>query len=380
MLKYLLLAALIAITMANTSNAFIKSKNGSLFLNDTLFYIRGVALLDDSTVWEKNQKNPNLNHIKERDYALTKLGEINTVRLVLKMDYFINQNGDINDEGFRFVDQQLSWANKHNLLILLDMHILPGGAIQDFMVTADNKAFWDSRDLQDMFVSGWRAIAERYRDNQTVLGYELMNESIESGSKYWQLMERTTRAIRSVDSNHLITIQTPQNQELERIDDTNLAYVFHFYTPLYFTHQNVNWTQTYKSDKQIEYPGKAKNHKGFTLYFDKDALRKTMQQIANYKERFNAPIILGEFCVSTFASEDSKKRWITDVVNLTQENNLNGYIYWRQIDSSGSDLSRRENATTAVINDKYFSPAQFFSIRPNLDQGFDVLKFFTKSE
>ena len=362
--------------MTNTIKGFVKAQRGRLLLNDAPFYIRGAALLDDSTVWKKSHKNPNLDHIKEKDYALTALGGINTVRLVLKMDYFIDQNGDINQEGFRFVDKQLSFAKKHNLLILLDMHNLPGGAIQDFLATADNKAFWNSRNLQNLFVLGWQAIAKRYKDNETILGYELMNESIESGSKYWRLMERTVTAIRKVDTNHLIAIQPPQNQRLERIDDQNLAYVFHFYTPLYFTHQNVNWTSTYKTDNKIEYPGKAKNYKGFTLYFDKDVLNNTMQQIVSYKERFNIPIILGEFCVSTFASEDSKRRWITDVVNLVQENNLNGYIYWRQIDPTSSDLSRRENATTAVINDRYFSPAQFFSIRPNMDTGFDVEEFY----
>jgi len=376
MLKIGLLLVLIVLIMTNTSKGFVKAQRGRLLLNDAPFYIRGAALLDDSTVWKKSHKNPNLDHIKEKDYALTALGGINTVRLVLKMDYFIDQNGDINQEGFRFVDKQLSFAKKHNLLILLDMHNLPGGAIQDFLATADNKAFWNSRNLQNLFVLGWQAIAKRYKDNETILGYELMNESIESGSKYWRLMERTVTAIRKVDTNHLIAIQPPQNQRLERIDDQNLAYVFHFYTPLYFTHQNVNWTSTYKTDNKIEYPGKAKNYKGFTLYFDKDVLNNTMQQIVSYKERFNIPIILGEFCVSTFASEDSKRRWITDVVNLVQENNLNGYIYWRQIDPTSSDLSRRENATTAVINDRYFSPAQFFSIRPNMDTGFDVEEFY----
>ena len=376
MLKIGLLLVLIVLIMTNTSKGFVKAQRGRLLLNDAPFYIRGAALLDDSTVWKKSHKNPNLDHIKEKDYALTALGGINTVRLVLKMDYFIDQNGDINQEGFRFVDKQLSFAKKHNLLILLDMHNLPGGAIQDFLATADNKAFWNSRNLQNLFVLGWQAIAKRYKDNETILGYELMNESIESGSKYWRLMERTVTAIRKVDTNHLIAIQPPQNQRLERIDDQNLAYVFHFYTPLYFTHQNVNWTSTYKTDNKIEYPGKAKNYKGFTLYYDKDVLNNTMQQIVSYKERFNIPIILGEFCVSTFASEDSKRRWITDVVNLVQENNLNGYIYWRQIDPTSSDLSRRENATTAVINDRYFSPAQFFSIRPNMDTGFDVEEFY----
>lgn len=318
--------------MSNTGQAFIK----------------GAALLDDTTLWDKNKKDPNLNYIEERDYAFTALGGLNTVRLALKMDYFIDDKGNIKEIGFRFVDKQISFAKKHNLRILLDMHIPPGGAIQDFVETEANRAFWQSEEPQERFKKGWQAIAARYKNNNFILGYELMNEAVVSDYRYWQLMQETVSAIREDDKNHLIAIQASQNWQLQKMDDNNILYVWHFYKPLYFTHQNVNWITTYDTDKPVKYPGYAKDYSGRESYFDKNKLNESISYIASFKKRYNIPIIIGEFCVSTYADEESKKNWVKDIVDLTFENNLDGYIYWRQIDNSTGDLSERGKCTTTL--------------------------------
>ena len=75
--------------MSNCSQAYVKVENKTLVNNGKQFIVKGAALLDDTTIWDKTKKNPNMNYLEERDYAFTAVGEINTVRLVLKMDYFI---------------------------------------------------------------------------------------------------------------------------------------------------------------------------------------------------------------------------------------------------------------------------------------------------
>ncbi|NQU17195.1 MAG: cellulase family glycosylhydrolase [Candidatus Saganbacteria bacterium] len=363
--------------MTNSANGFVKVSGNNLIKNGSPFIIKGAALLDDTTIWNKGKKEPNLNYIEERDYAFTAVGKINTVRLVLKMDYFIDNDGNIKEKGFDFINKQLGFAKKHGLLILLDMHMPTGGAIQDFVKTEANRAFWESEKSQELFIKGWQAIAQRYKNNHFILGYEIMNEAVVSDYRYWQLMKKTIDAIREVDQNHIIAIQSTQNWQLQKLEDDNILYVWHFYKPLYFTHQNVCWTNTYNTNEQVKYPGNAKDYSGKTSYFDKNELQKSMGYIGNLKKQHNIPIIIGEFCVSTYADEESMRHWIKDIIDLTFENNLNGYIYWRQIDNSTGDLSQNGKCTTTIINKSgYFSPAQFFGIRPEFNRNFDALQYY----
>lgn len=373
------LMVLLGITSSARAEVYVKGK--TLMRNGAPFIIKGAALLDDSTLWDKSRTSPNQNSIEERDYAFTAIGgELNTIRLALKMDYFIDRSGNIREDGFSFVDRQIQMAQKYNLLLLLDMHVPPGGAIQDFAENDENRAFWNNEELQNTFLKGWRSIAARYANNPNILGYELMNESVVSGPRYWNLMEKTVQSIRAVDRNHIIAVQAPANWVVQKLNDDNILYVFHVYEPLYFTHQNVCWTSQYNSESKITYPGPAKNYQGRLIDYDKNKLQETFNVLMKTKNDFNAPVIVGEFGVSTSVDEESANNWITDVIDLIGENNLNGYIYWRQVEGGSSDSRKKGNSTMAIINKgDYFSPAQFFSIRPDFRRtgpDFDAKKFY----
>lgn len=318
--------------------------------------------MDDSTLWYSKKTNPNPSSIKEKDYAFTALGDINTVRLALKTDYFVDKNKNPKETGFKFLDQQLAWADKYNLHVILDMHVLPGGAIQDYRITKENQKFWNDVNYQDLFIKGWELLAKRYQDNKTILGYELMNEPATEAHNYWELMRRTVEAIRKIDKNHIIIVQATKDHNITELPDKNIIYSFHFYKPLYFTHQGI----LADSSTKTTYPGQAQDWEHKIQNFDKAVLKKDMQYISDLSRKHNMPVIIGEFGVSTYADEKSMAHWINDVIALTDDLKLSGYIYWRQIAPGKGDLGNKENATFAIINQGgYFSPAQFFGIRPD---------------
>ncbi len=344
--------------------------------------IRGATLLDDSTLWNPTKVVPNMDSIQERDWAFTAQGRMNTARLAVKADYFMDSEGRIRDEGFAFLDRQLAFASKYGLQVVLDMHIPPGGAIQDYRITPENQTFWQDEAQKQMFVAVWKEIAQRYARDPRIMTFELMNEPSGDPDDYWELMTQTIKTIRETDQSRRIIVHFDREGKARRLGDTNLIYSFHFYEPMGFTHQALKHSDRFGSLAGVRYPGDAIGGDGVQRNYDRSSLKELLSHPASVSTDFDAPVIIGEFGVSTAADEESKGRWIEDVISVSQDLGLAGYLYWRQIDKEEHDLSKVGNATMAVINSScYASPAQFFGIRPDLatqDPGFDFAGFYRR--
>ncbi|KAH6685713.1 glycoside hydrolase superfamily [Plectosphaerella plurivora] len=66
-------------------------------------------------------------------------------------------------------------------------------------------AFWDFKDHQDRTVWLWERIAERYKDNPWVAGYNLLNEPCDPQQvRLPALYARLEAAIRAIDSRHIL--------------------------------------------------------------------------------------------------------------------------------------------------------------------------------
>lgn len=374
---------LVIIALALTSCSAL-SKLWKHFGSPKMDYIRGAALMDDSSLWFPEIKEPSLDAIEERDWAFTALGGMNAARLAVKMDYFLDSEGKPKESGFAFLDRQLAMAEKYGLKVILDMHAPPGGAIQDYRETAEALSFWMDDSLEDLFVKGWRGIAKRYAGDKRILAFELMNEPSGPPDDYWNLMGRTMAAIREIDPDHLIILQPDREWKVRKPADDHVAFSFHFYTPLEFTHQGVAHDPQFREISGVRYPGEAVGHDGKKALYDASALRADLSYPARVSRETGVPVIIGEFGISTAADEDSTTRWIRDVIDSAEEAGLGGYIYWREIDKGSSNISKPGSATMAVINNScYRSPAQFFGIRPDFakrNPDFDFATFYWNFE
>jgi hypothetical protein len=87
------------------------------------------------------------------------------------------------------------------------MHAHPGGQNPDWHSdnVTNHAAFWDHRDFQDRTVWLWTKIAERYKSNAWVAGYNPINEPCDGQHvRLPEFYQRISKAIREVDGDHIL--------------------------------------------------------------------------------------------------------------------------------------------------------------------------------
>ncbi|MEN8226708.1 MAG: cellulase family glycosylhydrolase [Bacteroidota bacterium] len=134
----------------------------------------------------------------------------NVIRLGIIWDGLEPEPGVYNDSMFQCLDERIRWARENGLYVLLDMHQdlysvqFSDGAPEWATITDDlphytgdvwsdaylispavqtafdnfwnNRPATDGMGIQDHYAQLWKLIAERYADEPTVIGYDLMNE------------------------------------------------------------------------------------------------------------------------------------------------------------------------------------------------------------
>lgn len=117
------------------------------------------------------------------------------------------------DEGFTRIDSMCVWAERHGILLILDMHACPGGQSSGDICDYDSSkpSLWESEANRTKLVALWRKLAERYKDEKCVVGYDMINETnwslANSNKMLWDLTKDIIKAIREVDTNHIVIIE-----------------------------------------------------------------------------------------------------------------------------------------------------------------------------
>jgi len=200
------------------------------------------------------------NHTTKADIDAMKAWGFNSVRLPMHYGLYTlpveqepvpGQHTWLED-GFRRTDQLLAWVKANDMVLILDLHAAPGGQGNDLNISdrdPDKPSFWDDPANQDKAIALWAKLAERYRDEPHIGGYDLVNEPnwgfadksdrngcAEKGNvPLREFLVRATRAIREVDRNHIVFLAGNcwgNNYEGvfdEGLWDDNLVISFHRY-------------------------------------------------------------------------------------------------------------------------------------------------------
>ncbi len=240
------------------------------------------------------------NHFTKRDVDSLAAWGFNSIRIPMHYNLFTlpiekepiaGENTWI-ETGFELIDNVLAWAAPHNMYVILDMHATPGGQgtgseINDYDPT--KPSLWESQENKDKLIALWTRIADRYKDNEWIGGYDLINEThwdLPGNTDLRNLFEDITEGIRSVDSNHMLFIEgnwyANDFSGLTPAWDDNIVYSFHKY-----------WS-----------------------YND----TASIQWVLDLRDEHNVPLWMGE-------SGENSNTWFTDAVSLFEDNNI-GWAWW----------------------------------------------------
>ncbi|CZR62653.1 related to endoglucanase [Phialocephala subalpina] len=153
-----------------------------------------------------------LNYLfSDKDAAFFASLGLNCVRLPFNYRHFEDDlnPGVIKEEGFRLLDRIINHCTKHGLYVILDLHTAPGGQNQDWHCDSGltRALFWKFKDFQDRVVNLWVKIAERYRGNPVIAGYNPLNEPADPDHvNLIAFYDRIEKAIRAVDPEHILFI------------------------------------------------------------------------------------------------------------------------------------------------------------------------------
>lgn len=232
------------------------------------------------------------NFVTRKDIEQLKTWGFNSVRYVMHWEHFMNGDGSWREYGFTVTDSLLQWCADNSIYLIFDLHAAPGGQSAN-NISDYNPAYlslWESETNRLGTVKLWKKIAERYKDEPWVGGYDVLNEpawSLPNNNKLLRdLYVMITDSIRAVDKNHILFFEgnwyaTDFNGLAPAWDD-NMVWSFH----KYWNSNDVNAIGGYLS------------------------LRNTT----------NRPLWMGE-------SGENSNTWFTDCITLLEANKI-GWSWW----------------------------------------------------
>ena len=237
------------------------------------------------------------NYITKEDISFIKSTGLNHIRVPFNFKFFlVEDHPEIwIEEGFKRLDDVIKWCKEENLYVVLDLHAAPGGQTGDNIDDSWSYPFLlEDEKAQQTTIALWKKLADRYKDETIVVGYDLLNEPLphylENKDVLNPLLEplykKISAAIREVDKNHIIFLGGAQwntnftvfSQPFEE----KLAYTFHKY-----------WMPP---------------------------IQEQIQEYVNFSNKHNVPIWMGE-------SGENEDAWIDSFRVLLETNNI-GWCFW----------------------------------------------------
>ena len=182
------------------------------------------------------------------DFDQLRAANVTLVRLPIYYRNLMDENGNFILDGqgqinFTQIDRIVDAMADRGIYTLIDLHGAPGAQSNEFHTGRKNfNKLFEVSSVGETYRTRteilWREIAKHYKNNKWVLGYDLLNEPVgaPTATALAQLYDRLYRAIRAVDSNHVImmegiwdwdTLPNPSAYSWQ-----NVVYQFHYYCPM----------------------------------------------------------------------------------------------------------------------------------------------------
>lgn len=249
------------------------------------------------------------NFITQEDIRFIKKSGFNHIRIAFNYRLFVNSDypNKLEGEGYFLLKRVIDWCKQENLYVILDMHGAPGGQTGDNIDDSFGYPYlFENRENQELTIKIWQKLATIYKDEPTILGYDLLNEPIAHyfdikalNPKLEPLYKEITAAIRKVDKNHIIILGGAQwNMNFDIFGkpfDSKLVYQWHKY--------------------------------------GSPAKQEHFQKYADFANKYNVPVWLGE-------TGENTDEWIRDNRIMAEQNGM-GWCFWTY---------KRLNATSTIAS------------------------------
>lgn len=295
--------------------------------------------------------------IKQKDVEReAKVLGFNFVRFLIFWSHIEPKPGVYDDQYLNRVAERVKWYQDQGMFVLLDMHqdlygpATSGNGAPAWATYTDSLAvkpqdpwaltylqpgvirafdhFWNVTnkhpELEDHYVKAWKHVANRFKDNKAVIGYDIMNEPY-GGRVIWPFFEpfelkpmyqRVINEIRKVDKDHWLFFE-PQafgvNQGVisalpslldPRGAEARLVYAPHLYPLLLETGGS--------------YQGVSKKLIQFTM----NNWKKSRQ---NERKKYLTPFVIGEFGLN--ATKPGALNYVDDVLAMADSLGAS-WAYW----------------------------------------------------
>lgn len=291
-----------------------------------------------------------MNFITESDIKyISELG-LDHVRVPVDYTTLEEENGDVKEKGYFYLDNCLEWCRKYNLHMIIDLHKTFGYSF-DPLDKTDKTLFFSDENIQKRFYSLWKTIALRYGKYHDTIAFELLNEIVEpSVSDAWNVIAlKAIDEIRKIAPDSWIIFGgTMYNNVLSvpllaETQDNRVVYTFHSYEPIIFTHQGAYWVDNMPENFRINYPENIDEYRKQSRRLSKqlagavfndnlteissDFFEKLFTPALETAEKRNIPLYCGEYGVIELADDVSKINWVSDICAVFDKYNI-GRSYW----------------------------------------------------
>ncbi|HKI44581.1 MAG TPA: cellulase family glycosylhydrolase [Balneolales bacterium] len=208
-------------------------------------------------------------------------------------------------KGFELTDSLLSWCKADHIYLILDLHAAPGGQGHDLPISdrdSTKPSLWQSEANQQKTIALWKKLAEHYKDQPWIGGYDLINEpnwsfkhpndrkdhgcDAKVNAPLKKLYVELTKTIRSVDPHHMIIIE------------------------------GNCWGNNYNG---LLPPPAGNMAISFHKYWNKNDVA-SIQKYLDIRTKYNVPLWLGE-------SGENNNKWYRDAIHLVESHDI-GWSWW----------------------------------------------------
>lgn len=276
---------------------------------------RGVNIIGyDRELWKDHTKG----RFKEGYFKMIREAGFSNIRINMHPFAYMDKNYKINTAWLETLDWAVRNGLEAGLMVILDMH-------EYNAMAADPVA------KKEMFLSVWKQLAPRYKDQSDNLIFEILNEpNRQLTPEMWNtFLLDALKIIRSTNPHRTLIIGPGNWNGIDALsalelpeNDRNIIVTVHFYYPGRFTHQGAPWSKENANLSGIKWNGTSE---------EKDEINSRLQVAADWSKEHDRPIFLGEFGSYEKADMDSRALW-TNYVARTAEKLGFSWAYW-QFDS-----------------------------------------------